>query len=255
MRVISDPLELRKITSYFKQKTGLVPTMGALHAGHMALVSAALKDNDLVIVSIYVNQTQFNQENDFSFYPRTLERDLARLKELDPSESKIIVFNPEYAQIYPDDFTYQISETKNSLDLCGADRPGHFTGVLTVVMKLLCLANADKAYFGEKDFQQLTLIKGLAKSFFLNTQIIGIPTQRDEEGLALSSRNERLTEEQLHIAQKINKLMLDFQDVDILSEKLKALGLKIDYVKHWNGRLCVAVRLGEVRLIDNRELR
>ena len=178
----------RKLIS--PQKTvGFVPTMGALHSGHESLLAASQQENDLTVLSIFVNPTQFNNPDDLKNYPQTLERDLL----IAEKNGVNAVFIPESMnELYPDQYRFKITETEFSTQLCGAHRPGHFDGVLTVVMKLFQLTQPTRAYFGEKDHQQLTLIKDMVASFFLPIEIVACPTIRETTGLAMSSRNTRL---------------------------------------------------------------
>jgi pantoate--beta-alanine ligase len=229
--------------------------MGALHKGHMSLVSRSLDETDSTTVSIYVNPTQFNNENDLDKYPSSLANDLDLLKSIGVSA----VFVPSYDLLYPDDFTYEISEKRLSRDLCGASRPGHFTGVLTVVMKLLNLVKPQKAFFGEKDFQQLALIKGMAEAFFLDTEIVGCPIVREADGLAMSSRNLNLSNRDRVNSVRFNKLLKDFTLSDGATMKeLSLAGFEVDYVVTKKGRRFGAVVMGvapnQVRLIDNVEI-
>lgn len=168
---------------------GFVPTMGALHQGHLSLVEKALEENDKTLVSLFVNPTQFDNQSDLEAYPNLVEEDMDKLK----MAGVQYVLLPDFDMIYPDKYRYQVSENEESKLLCGAHRPGHFDGVLTVVMKLLNIAQAERAYFGEKDFQQLRLIQGMAEAFFMDTEIIACPLVREDDGLAMSSRNLRLT--------------------------------------------------------------
>lgn len=246
---------LRSITEYqswrkslpSSQRLGFVPTMGALHAGHASLLKKARSENDVLVLSIYVNPTQFNDPKDFEKYPNTWEQDL----KLAEQERVSTVFAPTYPQLYPDDYCYRVSENKLSLDLCGAHRPGHFDGVLSVVMKLFNIVQPHKAYFGEKDFQQLQLIKGMVESFFMPIEIIAVETIRDSDGLAMSSRNVRLTELERKLAPQLFNIISSSESAKEASEKLKQAGFKIDYVKDVGGRRFVAAFLGAVRLIDN----
>jgi pantoate--beta-alanine ligase len=167
---------------------GFVPTMGALHAGHMSLVKQSQRDDAATVVSIFVNPAQFNQVADLATYPRQGEQDLALLRQQEVDA----VFMPPYQEMYPDDYRYRVSENELSQRLCGEHRPGHFDGVLSVVMKLLNLVRPDRAYFGEKDYQQLQLIRGMVAAFFLPVEIRSCPVVREADGLALSSRNQRL---------------------------------------------------------------
>jgi len=229
---------------------GFVPTMGALHLGHRSLVEKSCSENDVTVVSIFVNPTQFNDPRDLEKYPVTLESDLTMLE----SVGCDYLFLPRYEEIYCDGFNYVVSEKTNSKELCGASRPGHFEGVLTVVLKLLNIISADKAYFGEKDFQQYLLIKEMCRAFFLPTQIVSCPTVRGPKGLALSSRNQLLNRDDHERANMFNRILKESASVANVIEKLKSNGFEVDYVtERWNRRFG-AVKLGGVRLIDNVEI-
>lgn len=187
---ISDAI---KVLKGQKKKLGFVATMGALHQGHMALVKTALSQNDVAIVSVFVNPTQFNNQEDLDKYPRTLERDVNLLKTV--STDKIIVFAPTVETIYNGNtISEQFDFDGLEFEMEGKFREGHFNGVGTIVKRLLEIIQPDKAYFGEKDFQQLQIIKKLAKKYNLPSEIIGCKIQRETSGLAMSSRNERLKE-------------------------------------------------------------
>lgn len=187
---ISDAI---KVLKGQKKKLGFVATMGALHQGHMALVKTALSQNDVAIVSVFVNPTQFNNQEDLDKYPRTLERDVNLLKTV--SKDKIIVFAPTVETIYNGNtISEQFDFDGLEFEMEGKFREGHFNGVGTIVKRLLEIIQPDKAYFGEKDFQQLQIIKKLAKKYNIPSEIIGCKIQRETSGLAMSSRNERLKE-------------------------------------------------------------
>jgi len=177
-----------------KALIGFVPTMGALHNGHLSLVNFGLSDNDFVVVSIFVNPTQFNNVEDLEKYPRTLDRDVKLLETV--SNSKIFVYNPSVEDIYDNNIASE-SFTFGGLEheMEGAFRPGHFDGVGTIVKRLLEIVKPNKAYFGQKDFQQLQIVKKMVKLYNIPTEIIGCPIYRAEDGLAMSSRNERLKQE------------------------------------------------------------
>lgn len=224
---------------------GFVPTMGALHAGHASLVARSVAENPHTLVSIFVNPTQFNDPNDLQKYPRTLEADIALLE----AQKADYLLLPQKGMLYPDDYRYRITEGAFSKMLCGAHRPGHFDGVLTVVMKLLQLAKARKAYFGEKDYQQFRLIRDMAAAFFLDTEIVPCPTVREADGLALSSRNARLTPEERAKAPLLYQALLT-NDTRALEEA----GFLIDYLHEEAGRRYIAATIGETRLIDNVEI-
>ena len=226
---------------------GLVPTMGALHAGHEALVRASVAQNDQTVVSIFVNPTQFDRPDDLQAYPRDLQRDLDLLQACGVDW----VILPDYAQLYPDGYRFRLSVSELSKRYCGAHRPGHFDGVLTVVMKLLNLAQPDRAYFGEKDYQQLALIRGMVEAFFLPVEIVPCPIVREADGLALSSRNRRLDEEQRARAPELHRALVESDGVAAAAERLARAGFEVDYVEEFDGRRLAAASLGNIRLIDN----
>jgi pantoate--beta-alanine ligase len=226
---------------------GFVPTMGALHEGHLSLVRRSRAENDRTLVSIFANPTQFDDPGDLARYPRTLEQDLARLQ----AEGTDFVLLPTEQQLYPDGYLYRVTATRLGTELEGAHRPGHFDGVLTVVMKLLQIAAAERAYFGEKDWQQLSLVRGMAKAFFLHTVVIGCPTVRDAEGLALSSRNRRLPEPHRRKASEFYRALRRAETPAAAARDLESAGFRVDYIEDRDGRRVGAVRLGDVRLIDN----
>jgi pantoate--beta-alanine ligase len=228
---------------------GLVPTMGALHKGHLSLMERSVRENDVTIVSIFVNPVQFNNKADLASYPESLEND-CRLIE---SAGAAYVFVPKYEELYPDDYRYRLTEASLSKTLCGTSRPGHFDGVLTVVMKLLQLFRPDCAYFGEKDFQQYKLVKGMAEAFFLRTKIVPCPIIREPSGLALSSRNRRLSEAGLARAPLFHRSLSSGNTPREIREQLENDGFIVDYVTETDGRLYGAVYLEDVRLIDNVE--
>lgn len=226
---------------------GVVPTMGALHDGHLSLVRRSLAENARTLVTIFVNPTQFDQRSDFDRYPTALTADMALLE----GEGVDAVFVPDARELYPDDYRYRVVETTLSARLEGACRPGHFDGVLTVVLKLLNIADADRAYFGEKDWQQLVLVREMTDAFFLRTRIVGCPTMREDSGLALSSRNLRLSAAEQLQAAELHRALVTTQTPDVAAQALRAAGFVVDYVEEWRGRRLGAVRLGDVRLIDN----
>jgi pantoate--beta-alanine ligase len=226
---------------------GYVPTMGALHEGHLSLVERSRTENDRTLVSIFVNPTQFDDPADLDAYPRTLERDLALL---DVAGVDFVLL-PRAEEMYCDGFRYRVSETELSTTLEGVHRPGHFDGVLTVVLKLLNIAAAERAYFGEKDWQQLRLVRGLADAFFLPTTIVACPTVRESSGLALSSRNARLTTPDRERAATLHRVLSSAATVEDAIDQLTNAGFAVDYVADRDGRRLAAVRLAGVRLIDN----
>lgn len=252
IQVIRTPQEMkawRKSLAGTKS-VGFVPTMGALHQGHATLLQTARADSDVLVLSIFVNPTQFNDANDLAKYPKTWDADLALAEKCGVD----VIFYPEYASMYPDNYRYVLSEREFAKDLCGKDRPGHFDGVLSVVMKLLQIVRPTKAFFGEKDLQQLRLIQGMAEAFFLDTTIVPVPTVREQDGLAMSSRNTRLTPEQREKAPLIYRTIISAGSAKEAAEVLHQNGFVVDYVTDIADRRFVAARLGEVRLIDNVQL-
>jgi pantoate--beta-alanine ligase len=225
---------------------GFVPTMGALHAGHRSLLQRARQECDWVILSIFVNPTQFDDPADLARYPRTLEADLALAEGLVDG-----VLLPAAAELYADDFRYRMTEYALSARLEGAQRPGHFDGVLTVVLKLLNLVRARRAYFGEKDWQQLQLIRGMAEALFLPTEIVACATVREPDGLAMSSRNRRLSPAGRSLASAFPAILRDAADPAAAASALRAAGFSVDYIADEAGVRLGAVRLEGVRLIDN----
>ena len=228
------------------RSVGFVPTMGALHVGHRALLARARADNDCVVLGIFVNPTQFNDPADLAKYPRTLEADLALAAGL---ADHVIV--PAAAEIYPDNYTYRVTEDSLSRRLEGAHRPGHFEGVLTVVLKLLNVVQPARAYFGEKDWQQLQLVQGLVRAFLLPVEIVACPTERDPAGLALSSRNRRLTPAARERAGQFPRILRSAPNAVEAAAALQQAGFAVDYVADEAGVRLGAVRLDDVRLIDN----
>jgi pantoate--beta-alanine ligase len=233
--------------------TGFVPTMGALHEGHLSLMRRARGENARLWASIFVNPAQFDESADLQSYPRPLEEDLAVLR----AAGCDLVFLPRAAEIFPDDFRYRVIETELSRRYCGAERPGHFDGVLTVVMKLLMLVRPERAYFGEKDFQQLRLVEGMTKAFFLDAEIVPCPLVRETDGLAMSSRNRLLTSEERAQApifhQVLARSIEEARPSAAAAAELQREGFEVEYVADHDGRRLAAVRLGKVRLIDNVE--
>ncbi len=252
---------------------GFVPTMGFLHAGHLSLIEEATADNDLVVVSIFVNPLQFNPGEDFEDYPRDLNRDLA----LCESAGVDIVFTPTQREMYPQPMatTVQVGALANVL--CGASRPGHFDGVATVVAKLFAIAGRCNAYFGEKDFQQLTVVTRMVADLSLPIRVVGCPTVREPDGLAMSSRNTYLNtdeRQQAPVLRRALEIGADLVESCCLHPKVVLAAMRaeisrsplarIDYVaavdpatltepEIINGevRLLVAVRFSKARLIDN----
>lgn len=248
MNIVTDLAEWKKIRKSLSHTTiGLITTMGNLHEGHLSLCEKSKKENDITVVSIFINPTQFNQKEDFDRYPRTIESDCKKL-------AVDYVLLPKKEEMYSDNYEFQVNEIDLSLELEGQYRPGHFTGMLTIVLKLLNLVQATRAYFGEKDYQQLLLVKKMVDALFIPTEIIGCETVRSQDGLALSSRNSLLNETQLKKAKILYQLLKSDLKVDEVIEKLKNHGFKVDYIaEKWQRRLG-AVWLDNIRLIDNVKL-
>ena len=212
MQTITEITELRAALQAARKdgKTiGLVPTMGAFHEGHLSLMRRAKADNDLVVVTLFVNPTQFNDLDDFDRYPRDYERDAQRAE----AEGVDFLFLPTPETMYPKGFDTVVVVRALSERLEGASRPGHYAGVATVVAKLLNIAQADRAYFGEKDWQQLQIIRALTRDLDIPTEILGMPIVREPDGLALSSRNVRLTPEQRAAALVLSAALDNAQDI------------------------------------------
>ncbi|HEY0945946.1 MAG TPA: pantoate--beta-alanine ligase [Opitutaceae bacterium] len=226
---------------------GFVPTMGALHEGHASLFRAARREHPVVLASVFVNPTQFDEQHDFAKYPRTLEADCAIMD----AAGVDVAFVPSVKEMYPNGTRYAVTENELSRELCGAHRPGHFSGMLTVVLKLLQIAEAEAAYFGEKDYQQLLLIRGMAEAFFLPTRIVGCPTVREPDGLAMSSRNARLSPAERALAPRFHAALVSAPTAAEARAQLESAGFRVDYVEDRDGRRFGAVRLGQTRLIDN----
>jgi len=257
-----------------KKTVSFVPTMGALHNGHLSLISKAKQNSDLIVCSIFVNPTQFNNSEDLEKYPRTLDEDLTSLSNINCD----VVYLPEVSDLYHENEKVKKFHF-NGLDkfMEGAGRQGHFNGVATVVEKLFKIVNPKKAYFGQKDIQQLQIIKYITKQLDLDIEIIGVPTKREVSGLAMSSRNKRLSESELEKASLIYKTLLfikenaskysvkDLKEISI--EKFqKHAELDLEYleiaslenlqpIEKYNEKghnvACVAVSISSVRLIDN----
>jgi pantoate--beta-alanine ligase len=253
---------------------GFVPTMGALHEGHMSLIRRAKQENQITVVSIFVNPIQFGPSEDFHSYPRDIERDTERIQKEDVD----ILFFPEALSMYPQGFSTYVEVEKISERLCGAFRPGHFKGVSTVVTKLLNIVKPSKSYFGQKDFQQVVIIKHLVRDLDMDIDIIVCPTIRERDGLAMSSRNAYLDKKQRAAAtviyrsfQEASKFIqsgtLDLnyvRDVMVNTLRKESLVISIDYAGIYDPGtlvelseikgdvlLAVALKIGNTRLIDN----
>lgn len=226
---------------------GVVPTMGALHQGHTSLVERCRAENDIAVVTIFVNPTQFNDPKDLDRYPRTYEQDLEILRHCQVDD----VLAPPASEMYPDGYRYRIEPRETAAIMEAAHRPGFLEGVMTVVMKLLNLVHAHRAYFGEKDFQQLRTVKEMVEEFFVPTEIVPCPTIRTAAGLAESSRNRLLSAQALEVAPALYRILTTARSAAEARAQLEAAGLQPEYVEeHW-GRRLAAVYLEGVRLIDN----
>mgnify|MGYP004711844009 FL=1 len=276
MKLIQTIQELRTELDALRKEgktIGLVPTMGALHAGHASLVKRAVAENDVVVVSDFVNPTQFNDKNDLLKYPRTLDADCKLLEECGAS----FVFAPSVEEIYPEPDTRQFSYAPLDTVMEGKFRPGHFNGVCQIVSKLFLIVEPTRAYFGEKDLQQLAIIREMVRKYPLNLEIVACPIDREAEGLALNSRNARLSDEQRIQALQISKTLfasVEYAQTHTLAETKAfvesaistAEGLRLEYFEIVDGNSlqtvcdwkdgsyivgCITVFCGEVRLIDN----
>lgn len=276
MKLIQTIQELRTELDALRKEgktIGLVPTMGALHAGHASLVKRAVAENDVVVVSDFVNPTQFNDKNDLLKYPRTLDADCKLLEECGAS----FVFAPSVEEIYPEPDTRQFSYAPLDTVMEGKFRPGHFNGVCQIVSKLFLIVEPTRAYFGEKDFQQLAIIREMVRKYPFNLEIVGCPIVREADGLALSSRNARLSDEQRIQSLQISKTLfasVEYAQTHTLAETKAfvesaistAEGLRLEYFEIVDGNSlqtvcdwkdgsyivgCITVFCGEVRLIDN----
>ena len=226
---------------------GLVPTMGALHRAHERLVEMSLKENEKTVVWIFVNPTQFDDPLDFKRYPRRLEEDLDLLKKLNVD----YVLAPEEQEIYPQGYRFQISENDLSKRLVGALRPGFFEGVLTVVMKLFNLVRPSRAYFGEKDFQQLLLVEEMVKEFFLKIEIRRLPTVREGDLLPFSSRNKLLSTQGRELASHFPRLLRSEASDEEIKQSLESLGIAVNYIQTWSGKRFGSITIDHVQLFDH----
>jgi pantoate--beta-alanine ligase len=277
MEIIRTIENLQRLTSAARQagkSVGLVPTMGALHAGHVSLINRARKENDIVVVSVFVNPTQFNNPEDLRTYPRTEEADCQKLT----AAGVDYAFIPSVEEIYPEPDTRVFDLGKVAEVMEGAMRPGHFNGVAQIVSRLFQIVNPTRAYFGEKDFQQIAVIRRMVQLEGFDLEIVPCPIQREADGLALSSRNVRLTSEQRQIAPNIHRVLAESVEAkkagasvsevkNSVIEKLNAIKfLEVEYyeivdaltmqpITEWlpEGQSvgCITVYCGDVRLIDN----
>ena len=276
MQIITTVSELKEKLDFYRsqQKTvGLVPTMGALHAGHISLVSRCVNENDVCVVSDFVNPTQFNDKSDLAAYPRKPEEDAALLREAGCT----VLFMPSVEEMYPEPDTREFHFGALEQVMEGPYRPGHFNGVAQIVSKLFYAVEPDKAYFGEKDFQQIAIIRSMVKQLDLKLEIVSCPIIREEDGLAMSSRNARLNPEERKKAVLISKYLFEsrtfaenktlaetkaFVEDSIQAEPVFRLdyyeivdGITLQPVRNWEDSSyvvgCIAVYCGAVRLIDN----
>ena len=274
--IVEKVKDMKKLSEkYLKEnKTiGFVPTMGFLHEGHLSLVRRAREENDIVVVSIFVNPTQFGPNEDYESYPRDFERDVKLLKELNVD----VVFYPSVEEMYPKDFSTYVEETKLSRYLCGKSRPGHFRGVCTIVTKLFNIVRPTRAYFGQKDAQQFRVIKRMVRDLNMDVELVECPIVREHDGLAMSSRNIYLSDDEraqalaLYNSLKLaeNLIKNGERDAEVVKNAMKEFlsrydKVKIDYVeivdeetlepvKHIEGKVIVAIAcwVGKARLIDN----
>ena len=277
MKVLRTVQEIQAFSKAAKdagKSIGLVPTMGALHEGHLTLMRRARQENDVVIASVFVNPTQFGPNEDFDAYPRRFEEDCKKMETI-PVDA---VFHPEPKEMYPEGYcTYVNVEGDITKKLCGAQRPGHFRGVATVVTKLMNLSRADRAYFGQKDAQQVVVVKRFVSDLNIPTEIVMVPIVREESGLARSSRNQYLSSEEkeaaLVLSRSLKKGKEAFEGGEKDIETLKKIvrdeieteaTAVIDYVDIYSfpallpikkaeqpALLAIAVKIGKTRLIDN----
>lgn len=276
MKIVSSIKDLKNFLALEREKgkkIGLVPTMGALHAGHIALVKRCVAENDICVVSDFVNPTQFNDKHDLETYPRTLEADCALLEPVGCD----YVFAPSVAEMYPEPDTRVFDLGPVAAVMEGPRRPGHFNGVAQVVSKLFYIVEPDNAYFGEKDFQQIAVIREMVRQLNLPVHIVDCPIQREADGLALSSRNTRLTPEQRQKAPVIARTLKESttfvpaksvqEVIDFVVNTINQVPeMKVEYfeivdghtmqsIKNWSDTTypvgCITVYCGEVRLIDN----
>lgn len=278
MRIIEKPSDMRAISRAAKREgltVGLVPTMGYLHAGHVSLIQAAKKASDIVVVSIFVNPIQFGPNEDFERYPRDMDRDSAACEEAGAS----YIFAPDVKAMYPEGYQTKVSVGKVSAPLCGAGRPGHFDGVATVVTKLFNIVEPDLAFFGEKDYQQLMVIRRMAADLDMGLEIVGMPIIREEDGLAMSSRNVYLSAEEraralslsgsLNEAEKLSASGVTSSEkiLGAVREILLEAGVDVEYADIRDATtletvdkikgptlIALAAKVGKTRLIDNRVL-
>jgi len=257
MKLVDSMASIRRLSAAWVRSAelvGLVPTMGALHEGHLTLIRRARRECGRVVVSIYVNPTQFGPKEDLARYPRPRAQDLALCRQ----EGVDLVFAPE--NLYLPDHSTFVEESTVSQGRDGAARPGHFRGVATVVLKLFNLVRPARAYFGQKDAQQVEVIRRMVRDLDVPVKLVIVPTVRAPDGAALSSRNQYLSPEERAVAVEFARLLQQAAKRKIspagwLTQELKKVsGLKLDYVELAGDRLCAAVFVGKTRLIDNESL-
>lgn len=276
MKVTGSIKEVRKLVKEWKMEgltVGLVPTMGYLHEGHKSLIDRAVKENDRVVVSVFVNPIQFGPSEDLESYPRDLERDSALCEDAGAS----LIFHPEKEEMYFDDFCTSVNMSVLTENLCGKSRPVHFGGVCTVVSKLFNIVTPDRAYFGQKDAQQLAIIKRMVRDLNIDVEVVACPIIREKDGLAKSSRNTYLSSEERKAALILNKSLKLGKEaveagernsskvIEIIKNNLETEKLaEVEYVQVVDGvsmkdvdvidgsvLVAIAVRIGKTRLIDN----
>jgi len=275
MRLIQNVSEMKALSKSViddGKTIGFVPTMGYLHQGHLSLVQKAREENDIVVVSIFVNPTQFGPNEDYNRYPRDLERDLRLLNPFNVD----YIFNPSVEEMYPAYYSVYVDETEMSKYLCGARRPGHFRGVCTVVTKLFNIVRPTHAYFGQKDAQQFRILRRMVENLNMDVEMVEMPIVREPDGLAMSSRNVYLSDEERREAPRLYKSLLEAKklidsgerDVQKIKDEIQRVLnhplLKIDYVEIVDEKtlipvdriegdviVAIAVFFGKARLIDN----
>ncbi|MFA9408344.1 MAG: pantoate--beta-alanine ligase [Candidatus Dadabacteria bacterium] len=279
MKIVDNVKDMQALSNRIKKEgriISFVPTMGALHEGHLSLMRVAKEKGDFLVVSIFVNPTQFGPNEDFNKYTRDLEGDIKKIREIGVD----VVFSPDVNEIYPEGFETYVEVQELQKPLCGQFRPGHFKGVTTVVLKLFNIIKPDIAVFGEKDYQQLLIIKKMVRDLHLEIEIIGMPIIREEDGLALSSRNAYLSHEDrtraLALSESLREIEKRFKEGNKNTNDLVQFGIEIlneshvtdiDYLEIRNGNslgsakeaqpgdiAAIAARIGHTRLIDNTKL-
>jgi pantoate--beta-alanine ligase len=279
IKIVDNVKDMQALSTRIKKEgriISFVPTMGALHEGHLSLMRVAKEKGDFLVVSIFVNPTQFGPNEDFNKYTRDLEGDIKKIREIGVD----VVFSPDVNEIYPEGFETYVEVQELQKPLCGQFRPGHFKGVTTVVLKLFNIVKPDIAVFGEKDYQQLLIIKKMVRDLHLEIEIIGMPIIREEDGLALSSRNAYLSHEDrtraLALSESLREIEKRFKEGNKNTNDLVQFGIEIlneshvtdiDYLEIRNGNslgsakeaqpgdiVAIAARIGHTRLIDNTKL-